>query len=328
MPALIQNADAINRDWLQTILAIDDIEQFTVTESELNTANALLIHVSYATPTPDKPSRLFLKIVRRYSEVSFYTDIAPYTPQIPQPVCHFAGFKDAEGWGNLLLEDISETHRFLSQPLPLSQAMLYRVAEQLAAMHRRWWVADSLLEDTVQDVTALVFPAIERKFASFVDTLGDALSSRRRTWYERLLAAWQPDEWVQRLQKNQQVTLVHGDIHMANVAIPQVPDASVLLMDWSLWHRNIPTYDFSYLFSRCMPEFRARVETPILRHYHTHLALDAYTWDDCWRDYRLTMLFQPLWAVFFHDWADPRDWYLLFETSMTAAEALDCAVLL
>jgi thiamine kinase-like enzyme len=86
-------------------------------------------------------------------------------------------------------------------------------------------------------------------------------------------------EWEQRLSENKQVTLVHGDCHFGNFAMPKQPEGAIYLQDWALWHRNIPAYDLSYMLSRCLPEYRKRVEIEALKHYHTQLSIGTYSWD-------------------------------------------------
>jgi hypothetical protein len=328
MSQFIQQAEELSTTWLSEVLPFGEVAAFEAENVGLNAADAIKIKLRFAENDGSKPEDFFLKIVRRYSESSFYRLIAPKTKDLPLVTCYHAAFKNEEGWGNLLFDDISMSHGNLAKGLPPSIPQLQQFMGLCAQLHRAWWQSKDLakgeLAQEVQDVPSFVFAQLEPKFASFVDTLGDALTSKRRQSYEKIIAAWPLPVWEQRLEQNEAVTLVHGDTHFGNFAMPK-GDEPIYLQDWSLWHRNIPAYDLSYLFSRCLPEYRARVEQVAIQHYHSMLGIETYPWENCWNDYRLTMIFQTLWPVFFHQWTSAEFWYRYMDSSMTAFEDLSCA---
>jgi hypothetical protein len=80
------------------------------------------------------------------------------------------------------------------------------------------------------------------------------------------------------------------------------------------------------------PERRRQFEIPLLRRYHARLVeygVKNYTWDECWRDYRLSIvqhLFTPIWQ-----WAHgtpPDIWWNHLERISSAFQDLNCQELL
>lgn len=198
----------------------------------------------------------------------------------------------------------------------------------LAKLHKMWWEDARLQSEPIvsqiDDMPAFVLSQVIPRFGHFVDTIGGGLSQKRRQLYERILAALPLNEQQQRIEQHQCVTLVHGDTHFYNFAYPNEPAQPIYIQDWALWHVNIPTYDLSYMFSRCFPEFRKRVEQSALRTYHQHLSPVAYSWQQLWSDYRIAMVYQTIWPIFFHQFASTERWYTLFECSMSAFEEPGC----
>ena len=84
--------------------------------------------------------------------------------------------------------------------------------------------------------------------------------------------------------------------------------------------------------TRWEPETRRLLEQPLLRHYHGRLlalGVQGYSWDDCWNDYRLSVIlvsiFIPVWRWAIFKWAPDMS---ALTSSMTAFADLACSDLL
>ncbi len=332
MPEFVSNEQDITWAWLTEVLseatgASIHIQSFEKQAASLNTTDAFYIRVSYAQPTA-LPQQFFFKIGRRYSEVSFQRYIRPHVQQLPQVTCYHASFADERGQSNLLFDDISESHHTQREIPPPSLMRIHRCVALLAGLHQDYWEHPLLQQEPLlsqrDNTMSFILQQVRPQFASFVDALGDALSPDRRRLYERILAALPLPAWETRLQTQRAVTVVHGDAHFANFAMPLAATDPVYLQDWALWQVNIPLFDLAYMLIRCLPEFRHRFEEDILRHYHAHLNQVNYSWEQCWHDYRMAMVFHTVWPIFFHSMATPLRWYMLFDCAMHAFETLHC----
>ena len=241
-----------------------------------------------------------------------------------------ARFANELGQSNLLYDDISETHAPPLPMLPTDQPTTLKLVEILASLHRQWWEHPDLRRDgayakILDDLPTFVLNQVVPQFASFADMMGDRLSDKRRRWYERILAALPHPLWRARMAEHRAVTLVHGDAHVWNFLLPKQPADSILLIDWELWHVNLPTYDLAYMLAlRMFPERRARIEQDILRHYHAHLNIPGYTWQDLLNDYRLAVVYQTIWPIFWHRFVATEVWFQFWEDIMSAFEDLGC----
>lgn len=166
--------------------------------------------------------------------------------------------------------------------------------------------------------------------ARFHAFLGDRISETRRAYFERVLAA-RPRLDVELAAGP--LTLCHGDAHPWNFLYPRDPAALPVLLDWEALRVGRCTDDLAYMMGLFWyPERRARYEQPLLRHYHGRLlahGLHDYPWDDCWRDYRISItrqLFEPAWW-----WSVgmPAElWWPRLERILLAFEDLRCEELL
>ena len=235
---------------------------------------------------------------------------------------------------NLLLEDLSETHESLEHEIPPTEKQCYQLMEVLAQIHAFWWErphAGILIETTPQMLTD-EFNADVANYGAFADFLGDRLLSSHRAIYEnvinRMLLLRQ-----KRFASQKHITLSHGDAHAWNFMYPVSEDESPRLLDWEACGVNVGVNDAAYLMAVFWhPERRQWLEKPLLRHYHRHLlqqGISGYTWEDCWYDYRLSvinLLFMPVWWWVFKTPAFL--WWYRLERLMMAYDDLECAELL
>ena len=130
------------------------------------------------------------------------------------------------------------------------------------------------------------------------------------------------------------ITLIHGDLHGLNVLFPHSPHkGDVYFIDWENWRVSVGTDDLAYMMAlQWSPERRHRMEMNLLRRYHTTLlthGVTLYGWEDCWRDYRLSVirqLFVPV-LLWLHK-LPPEAWWPYMEKAALVYQDLSCAELL
>jgi hypothetical protein len=296
--------------------------------------------------TADGPTSLILKtgLAGRTSiavhagrrEAAFYEGVAPATPPGLVPRCFEAAHDgDTPAW-HLLLEDLTDTHKVVSQwPLPPTLAECEHLLDALARFHAAWWDEPRL---GVSVGTWLDADAIERQTAQlaqrvtvFVDRLGDRLSAERRDLYTRLLDA--APRLYARYTARRHLTIVHGDAHVWNALLPRDGAGDVRLFDWDSWRIDAASDDLAYMMAlHWYPERRRRMERHLLDHYHAVLLAggvrdyDRRSLDD---DYRLSVLWQitvPVWQA--TNDLPPAIWWSHLERIMLAVDDLDCRALL
>ena len=92
---------------------------------------------------------------------------------------------------------------------------------------------------------------------------------------------------------------------------------------------NLPAYDVAYFLAlHTIPEQRRQVEKEILEHYLETLSIPGYGWDELVTDYRLSIIHQTIWPVFFHDFTPKEGWLALVKRVMLAFEDWGCEELL
>lgn len=108
---------------------------------------------------------------------------------------------------------------------------------------------------------------------------------------------------------------------------------TVRLIDWQSSEVGIGPADLAYMMAlHWFPERRASLEVPLLRRYHTRLTesgITAYSWENCWYNYRLSAinnLLIPVWQWFVKLPASL--WWHHLERGFLAFEDLQCAELL
>ncbi len=266
-------------------------------------------------------------------QVAFYSDVAPSLPPGLVPRCFDAHHADVKTPWHLVLEDLTDTHTLATEwPLPPSVAQCRTIIGSLGRFHAAWW-DDPRLGVTVG--ARLDHAAIDRvirllvgHFDVFADSLGDELSSERRAFYERLIAA------APRLLRNaRNVTLGHGDAHVWNCFLPRNGSDDVRWFDWDTWGIRRPTSDLAYMMAiHWYPERRQRLERTLLDHYHTVLLENGvrnYSRTDLQEDYRRSVLWHTATPVFQAGQdLPPLIWWSNFQRVMAAVDDLGCRELL
>lgn len=135
--AVLGSVEEVTPDWLTDVLRRQEalagirVTKVRVDEAKQSfMASIAKLRIGYdGDPPVGSPTRLFLKTSRPpdqpassasgRGEIAFYRTGAPAMADPPVPRCYDAAFEDATQRFHLLLEDLSESHRELSDyPLP------------------------------------------------------------------------------------------------------------------------------------------------------------------------------------------------------------------
>lgn len=297
------------------------------------------------------PSRLLLKIPLsepdwmvtpglRRKEVDFYRAVANAMSRAPAVRCYDAVYCPQSDRSHLLLDDISATHSRPEFPLPPLNRHCDQLIDCVAQLHAFWWNHPRLGDDIGafpdDELVRKHYERLEEAWCGFAAFLGDRLPPERRRLYEGVLSSW-PTLWQQRrgrFSSAGNITLIHGDLHCLNVLFPRASQkGEVYLIDWENWRVSVGTDDLAYMIAlQWPPERRHRMEMNLLRRYHTALqkyGVARYDWEDCWCDYRLSVIRQLFIPVLFWLHRLPPDaWWPHLENAVLAYQDLSCAELL
>ena len=332
---------------LRGVLPVGRVTAVHAGERRLTIISTIVpVRVEYSPDAPsDAPARLLLKATRPgldpglrtvgEREVAFYTRAAPLMPGGPLARCYDAEY--SSGRFHLLLEDLSETHKILTEwPLPPTVEQCERIVDTWAIFHAFWWRHPRLGREvgTFLDETALATLGADyrTRYERFAETLGDRLWSKARAVYARMFDARERLYTPARLYAT--YTLAHGDAHVWNLLYPRDGAASAIrLIDWDAWRIGRGAADLAYMMAvHWYPERRARLEAQLVERYHTGLlahGVSGYSLDRLWEDYRLSIIGHlaiPVWqqSLGFH----PSIWWPHLHRVLAAFEDLDCAALL
>jgi hypothetical protein len=345
------SAGQVTPEWLTVLLREQGVLTHgvvkAVTPGQVQTTFASAVQhleVSYSQDaSTSAPLKLFLKLANPalapgefdptqvHQEIIFYRDIAPVMGESFTIPCYSAAFNPDTGVSHILLKDVSETHTPCLTPSCQENCEL--AIDCLARLHAFWWDHPHLgteigrfptPEERQQDCIDA-----EKSATAFMAALGDQLRPAWRSAYETVLAAL--PRLFKRHATGRNLTLVHGDAHLGNFLFPRdLKTAGAYLLDWQFWHPTIGGTDLAFMMAtEWEAQTRRLLEQRLLRRYHAHLlaqGVQGYAWDDCWNDYRLSVIlvsiFIPVWRWAVFKWAPDLP---TLESSMTAYADLQCS---
>ena len=300
-----EQADAT---WVTSVLAgSDDLRTgrvHTVTYEPIAGTHSHLTRLQLQY-TPDAtgalPPSLVLKRFagRRFgpSEVHYYTRDYADLPDAAVPRCYDAQYQPDPPCYHILMADLSPTHQNNWDTDPTLDYGV-AVAHALAALHARWWGRDRLQHMGAPvpgkaDVARYLVPPRQ----GLEPMLACLTTDPERGWIPALRDVFDrhPEALLARVQQPGGWTLVHGDLNPGNILSPRAGTGTTYLVDrqpftWSLtvW---LGVADLAGLMVPWWePEPRRAYELPVLRAYHTALAVRGvtdYLWVQLLRDYRL-----------------------------------------
>lgn len=230
------------------------------------------------------------------SEVRFYRELAEQvTLSIPQ--CYYSALNEETGEFVLLLEDLAPA-RNGDRIVGCSPAEAELAIREAARFHAAWWGNPQLIQSHwahspgVSNTFQVVQYLYQQSWKPFTSRLASSLPKTIVEIGRRL-----EDQMIQvyeHLHRPPQ-TLVHNDFMLDNFFFAEVDGGfSLTVVDWQLLTVGRGAMDVASLLGGNLSiDDRRRHEMDLLRTYHAVLMehdVCAYSFAQCWDDYRLSML--------------------------------------
>ena len=236
-------------------------------------------------------------------EVRFYDEIAG-SVELRTPRLYFSHFDPGAGDFALLLEDLAPAC-VGDQLAGCSGRQVELAIRELAKFHAAWWEHPRLAElDWMPSIDAEWYiEAAEGGYAkawgAFTEYFGDRLAPAMRDLGERY------GKKIPQLMKSfatAPCTIIHGDYRLDNLFFDASKGGtSFAVIDWQISARARGVFDVAYFLAGTLPsEERRGKERDIVRVYHdllTEGGVRGYSFDQCWEDYRRSLLFLLNYAV-------------------------------
>jgi len=275
------------------------------------------VKLTYHKPEPGAPRSLIAKFpaaapenreVAEYfrfyeREVRFYEEIAEKV-ELRTPRRYYSAFNPESGDYVLLLEDLAPA-RVGDQLAGCTVEQADLCLRELAKFHAAWW--DNPALDKLEWMPSIAddwqVQSVEESYAdswdSFIEHFGHHLSPSLRQVAQEFV------KHVGRMMREFGApprTIVHGDYRLDNLffATPEGgPELAVI--DWQITSRARGVFDVAYFTAGTLsPEERKAAERGLLKMYHDILierGVREYGFDQCWEDYRRSVLFLLVYSV-------------------------------
>ena len=171
-------------------------------------------------------------------------------------------------------------------------------------------------------------------FDQFRKLLENRISDKRKSYLQRLFSSF-PLIAHERI-KTKNITIIHNDAHMGNFFYPKDmlnQKSKAKLIDWQTWGIGVGCQDIAYMIGMWFfPDYRHLIEKDLIKRYHDNLlkfGINNYSWDDCWRDYKLFALLNLYRIIFWWCFKPPLALlWMRLECSLKTIEDLNCMELL
>jgi hypothetical protein len=248
--------------------------------------------------SPDPQRRALLQSMGFYQrEVGFYHHFAGTSP-VRTPRCYFSAYEPDQGLSLLVLEDLGSSGN-TSRAAGCSAAEADRALGAISRLHAAWWQHPHLTAQHWLRLGGLL--TAEEGFLAFQQTWPVFLSKLAPEVRDGVddLGAWlcaHLRQVLTYLYQDGPATLIHNDYDTANIFFTEPDDTSGLaIIDWQLTTRGRAVVDVASLLGAGLrPAERWRHEQQLVRGYHSTLTHDGshdYTFERCWTDYRIAMLY-------------------------------------
>jgi hypothetical protein len=251
-------------------------------------------------PAVDPAARELLAGAYR-AEVRFYAEVAP-TVAVRVPACHHAVIDADTGDFALILEDLVPSEQG-DQVAGCSVEQAHDAVVNLAGLHGPRWCDPALLDieglslsgpDDAALLGELYGPATEILVEALEGRLGGEDVATLRACVP-VVAAWATG-------RSERYGLVHGDYRLDNLMFPPGGGRGVVAVDWQTLSLGLPVRDLAYVIGTSLPVAERRThERDLVAAYHEALVghgVTSYGVEECWEDYRFSMLQGPLVACF------------------------------
>ena len=248
---------------------------------------------------PDEPLRAKTRpFTPDKCEILFYQQLASEMP-LRTPYCYYSAMNVTDGKYVRILEDLA--------PAKVGDQIRGSTTEEtalalraIAGFHAHWWNSEKIkgfdwLTSVTTDpdsVSRWILNQYREAFPIFVDKTGALLTGAVKTFGEQLpekLTRKSPFEKPPR-------TLVHGDFRLENVFFgASLGEPGFAVIDWQDILRGEGVSDVAWFIGGCLQVTSKRQveERQLLKIYHETLEANGvrgYTFDACWKDYRLAIL--------------------------------------
>ena len=306
---LVSSPEEITPEWLGAALGgpVDAVTLHPVGTGQIGTCFRVAVEgddvaprLLAKLPPADRATRDMLAGTYR-GEVRFYREIAP-TVDIRVPACHFGWASPDSGDFVLLLEDMAPAEQG-DQIEGCTPEQAHDAVANLAGLHGPRWCDETLAEiegltlddpDSVALLEEMSGPTTEL----FIDGLGDLLDDEDRATLRAcvpVLPTWMKG-------RGGRFGLVHGDYRLDNLLFPPDGRPGVAAIDWQTLSLALPARDLAYFVGTGLSvDDRRAHERDLVGTYHRRLlsyGVEGYSFEECWDDYRFSMLQGPLVATF------------------------------
>ena len=266
------------------------------------------LHIEYEAFHPDLPrtmmakfpstdpliGEVFTRLEPNLREARFYQAVAGGST-LRTPRAYFSGADPATGRTILLLEDLSGVRQGDSVA-GCSRDEAERVVAQMAMFHASWWDSPSLerldwmpRRDAEADAYQEIYAGAWR---SLLEKAADGMPEGLRLLGEALVGEIPK---IKVMLAKPPRTIVHGDFRLDNCFFPDDDGArSPVVFDWEFCTRGRGVNDAATFISDTFAsQERRKVEMGLLHTYHSslvHNGVSGYSFEECLRDYRLSML--------------------------------------
>ena len=296
------NAERIDSAWLNSVLSKPPLEivsiesvgtgqvasALRIVAREIDNPSAIYSYVA-KTPSEDDKTRqgaiaggIYLR------ELRFYEQLAERS-LISVPEVFFSDYDNSSGNFILLMEDMAPAEQGDQlQGCSLAQAELAMI--EIAKLNGSSWqnkeifglewmpgsLADFLNAETVKVLWELF---LIKHSARFSDE-EKSMASEFATLF---------DNYAKRMERQQ--CLVHCDFRIDNMLLASSKGGKpISTVDWQTLTVGSATFDAAYFIGTSLPnELRRQHQKVLLQRYHSeliHYGATAYSFDDCWQDYR------------------------------------------
>jgi Ecdysteroid kinase-like family len=291
-------------------------------------------------PTADPGGRAVAQMLGYYEREILYYRLLSTQNVVASPRCFYGDTDPANVLHILLLEDLAAIP-IGDQVAGCSAEEARTVVLELAKLHARWWERPEMkaidwIPQSNDPMMKLAQGAYLMAIAPFLDAFGGRMTPEQR---EIALALGPRMNAMQDSFAQAPETLLHADVRLDNIFFGSKQRGSTItLIDWQILVKGRGPYDVAYFLSQSIdPAERKRIEKGLLREYYEALAvagISGYSWERCWDDYRLAVLFclcYPVISIGSIDAANPRGAALtaaMAGRSLAAITDLGCAELL
>ena len=247
-------------------------------------------------PSTDPAIRSVLNELRLFErEVRFYKEVAPLI-ELSTPRCYYGATDGEAGDHVLLLEDLAPA-RVGDNVAGCSDEDAELVIREIAKFHAAFWESPRLtgldwissFDHTAELMQGLYRQQLEPFLAKVQDVLPSTLLEIAQRFGDNVAA-------IMIQLSGSPRTINHGDYRLDNM-IFGTPEKGPLLtvIDWQVSMIGPGVADVAYFVAFCIdPERRRATESGLLRTYYSVLVecgVSGYDFDDCMRDYRVSMLY-------------------------------------